>query len=281
MLTASTARTFLFVPGDRPDRFQKAAKAGADAVILDLEDAVPADRKRHAREHVRDWLAHGNQAVVRINGAATSWHADDLAMLGDLAKSLTAIMMPKAESLDAVEALGAVVPAGTGIIPLIETAAGVLRAGALCAAPGVLRPAFGTVDLASQIGVDHRSHAAFQHARSTLVLAAAAAGCTAPIDGVTTAIADEEALRADLEHAVALGFSGKLCIHPGQVALANQYHSPSEKELAWARRILSTEQGGAAHALDGQMIDLPIVLRARAVIARASACDPEEVAPPR
>jgi citrate lyase subunit beta/citryl-CoA lyase len=267
---AATARTFLFVPGDRPDRFEKAAATAADVIVLDLEDAVAADGKRQAREHIHSWLGRGNRAVVRINGAGTSWHADDVAMIADHSASLAAVMVPKAENPESLMALAATMSAGTGIIPLIETAAGVLNAAAVCAAPGVLRPAFGSVDLAAQIGVDHRAHAAFQHARSVLVFAAATAGCAAPVDGVTTDIADEANLRADLAHGSALGFTGKLCIHPRQVALANQYLSPTDTELEWARRIVATGQGESARALDGQMIDRPVVLRAAAILARAS-----------
>jgi citrate lyase subunit beta / citryl-CoA lyase len=267
---AATARTLLFVPGDRPDRFGKAAAAGADLVILDLEDAVAADRKHLAREYVRAWLGQGNRAAVRINGFGTPGHADDVAMITGRSASLPAVMMPKAESPVQLAALAAGLPAGTGIIPLVETSTGVLRAADVCAAPGVVRPAFGSVDLATQLGVDHRAHAAFQHARSMLVLAAAAAGCAAPIDGVTTAIADEASLRTDLDYAVALGFTGKLCIHPRQVALANQYLSPSAAELEWAHQVLAAGQGDSARALDGQMIDRPVVLRAQAMVARAS-----------
>jgi len=267
---AETARTFLFVPGDRPERFDKAVAAGADMVILDLEDAVAPERKDQARAQVRAWLADGNRAVVRINGVGTPWHVQDIAMLADCPGPLAAVMIPKAESSEQLAALAAALPVGTGLIPLIETAAGVLEARAVCAAPGVLRPAFGSVDLAAQLGIDHRPHAAFQHARSVLVLAAAAAGCAAPVDGVTTDITDEASLRTDLEHAVVLGFTGKLCIHPRQVALANRYLSPSATELEWARRVVAAGHDGSARAVDGQMIDRPVVLRAQAMLARTS-----------
>jgi citrate lyase subunit beta/citryl-CoA lyase len=266
----AAARTFLFVPGDRPDRFSKAADSGADVVILDLEDAVAADRKREARDHVRAWLSEGNRAAVRVNSDGTSWYADDVAMIADCSGSLAAVMVPKAECPERLATLSEALPAGTGIIPLIETAVGVLHAPGVCAAASVVRPAFGSVDLAAQLGVDHRAHAAFQHARSSLVLAAAAAGCAAPIDGVTTGIADEDSLRADLVHATALGFTGKLCIHPRQVAPANEFLIPSGAELEWARQVVAAGQSGSATAHDGQMIDRPVVLRAEAILARAS-----------
>jgi len=269
-MNAGTARTFLFVPGDRPDRFGKAVDSGADVVILDLEDAVAPGRKREAREHVRAWLGEGNRAAVRINGDGTPWQAEDVAMIASRPGPVVAVVAPKAESGERLATLSETLPAGTGIIPLVETAVGILRAPAVCAAPNVVRPAFGSVDLAAQLGVDHRSHAAFQHARSSLVLAAAAAGCIAPIDGVTTGITDQDSLRADLVHALTLGFTGKLCVHPRQVVPANECLTPSGADLEWARQVVAAGQGGSATAHDGQMIDRPVVLRAEAILARAS-----------
>lgn len=262
----ATARTFLFVPGDRPDRFAKAAASGADAVILDLEDAVGPDGKPAARDRVREWLEAGHRAVVRVNAPGTRWFDDDLAMAAGRAKAL---LVPKADDPAALEFVARELPSGTGIIPLIETAAGVVRATAVCAAPSVIRPAFGNVDLSAQLGVDHTRAEALAHARSALVLAAAAAGCAAPIDGVTTAIRDEAALRADVEHAAALGFTAKLCVHPGQVAAVNDGFAPSAGEIAWARRVLESASDGSVTVHDGQMIDRPVLLRARSILARA------------
>ncbi|HEX3647582.1 MAG TPA: aldolase/citrate lyase family protein, partial [Pseudonocardiaceae bacterium] len=155
------ARSLLFVPGHRPDRFAKAVAAGADAVILDLEDAVGADQKATAREHIRDWLDAGNPGVVRINAPGTPWYDEDIAMV---AKRAGAVLVPKADDPAVLGAIAALLPAGGGIIPLIETAAGVLDAVAVCAAPAVVRPAFGAVDLAVRLGVDHRSRDALRHA---------------------------------------------------------------------------------------------------------------------
>lgn len=266
----AAARTFLFVPGDRPDRFAKAAASGADAVVLDLEDAVAAQGKHEAREHVRAWLARGNQAVVRINATGTPWHAGDIAMLAGQRGAIPAVMVPKAEEPEHLAGLARALPEGTGIIPLVETAVGILRAAHVCRSPGVIRPAFGSVDLAAQLGVDHSNYSAFQYARSALVLAAAAGGCAAPIDGVTTALADDQRLRADLELAVCLGLTGKLCIHPGQVAAANECLSPSDADIRWARQVTSAAGGGAVTVHDGQLIDRPVVLRAQAILARAA-----------
>lgn len=260
------ARTFLFVPGHRPDRFAKAAASGADLVVLDLEDAVAPDHKETARENVRAWLAAGHRAVVRVNAVGTPWHDDDLAVV---ASRTAALMLPKAESPAQIEAVARSLPTGTGIIPLVETARGVVQALAVCGGPAVVRPAFGSVDLAAQIGVDHRSAEALRHARSALVLAAAATGRGAPIDGVTTALDDEDVLRADLDHAVTLGFTAKLCIHPRQVRPANQVFTPSDQEIDWARQVLEVAGDGSVTVARGQMIDRPVVLRARAILARA------------
>jgi citrate lyase subunit beta / citryl-CoA lyase len=269
MRDLALARTFLFVPGDRPDRFGKAAGCGADIVILDLEDAVAADRKHEAREHVRAWLDQRHEAVVRVNAADTPWHAGDIDMVAGSPGAI-AVMVPKAEDPRRIESLSRRLPAGTGTVPLIETAAGLLGATAICALGPVVRPAFGSVDLAAQLGVDHNAHHALHHMRSALVLAAAAAGCGAPVDGVTTSLADDSRLHADLEHAIALGFTAKLCIHPRQVAIANQRLTPSAADVEWARQVIAAAQDGAVTVRDGQMIDRPVILRAQAILARAS-----------
>lgn len=259
-----TARTLLFVPGHRPDRFDKARTSGADAVVLDLEDAVAPDRKGEAREHVRAWLSVGGHAVVRINGTASPWFEDDMRALAGLAG---AVMLPKTESTADLDRL----PAGLPVLPLIETAAGVIHAPEICAAPAVVRPAFGSVDLAAELGVDHACHEALRHARSALVLAAAAAGCGAPIDGVTTRFDEENALAGDTAHATTLGFTGKLCIHPRQVPVAHRHLAPSKDQLAWARTVLADVTDASVVARDGQMIDRPVLLRAQALLDRAAA----------
>jgi citrate lyase subunit beta/citryl-CoA lyase len=259
------AAVFLFVPGDRPDRFAKADAAGADAVLFDLEDAVAAPAKEQAREHVRAWLASGRPGVVRINGVGTPWHEADLAMA---AGQGAAVVLPKAEDPAAVARVAAVLPA-TGVFPLIETAAGVLAAPAVCAAPGVVRPAFGNVDLAAQLGVDPADHLALAQARQTLVLAAAGAGVGAPVDGVTTAVHDDDALRDDLQHAARLGFGGKLCLHPRQVAAVRAALRPTPDQVRWAQRVVAHADGAVA-LLDGQMVDKPVVDRARALLASAA-----------
>jgi citrate lyase subunit beta/citryl-CoA lyase len=259
----AAARTLLFVPGNRPDRFGKAAASGADAVVLDLEDAVAPDRKDMARGHVLAWLEAGHDAVVRINGVGTRWHADDVEALHGHAR---AVMLPKGEEPGQVTGVLDSLPAGSLVIPLIETAAGVLNARAICEAHGVIRPAFGHIDFAAQLGISPDRRSALVTARSTLVLAAAAADCAPPLDGVTTTIGDQDRLIADIRHAVELGFTGKLCIHPSQVAVVHAALLPTAEELAWARDVLAVSGDGSAVAHNGQMVDRPVLLRARRLV---------------
>jgi citrate lyase subunit beta/citryl-CoA lyase len=250
------ARSFLFVPGDRPDRFAKAAAAGADVVVLDLEDAVAPAAKDVAREHVAAWLAEGHTAVVRINAAGTPWHAADRAAVAAAA----AVMVPKAERPEDLDGL-------SSVLPLVETARGIAAAAGLCAVPAVVRPVFGSIDLAADLGVDPLSRTALLHARSALVLAAAAAGCAPPVDGVTTALSDVDAVRADTRHAVELGFTGKLCVHPRQVPVVHDAFRPTGAEIAWARSVLAAGEG--VTAVDGRMVDRPVLLRARRLLDRS------------
>ena len=258
------AMSLLFVPGHRPDRFAQAAAAGAGGIILDLEDAVAPEAKDAAREHVREWLADGGPAVVRINAPGTAWYAEDLKAV---AGSGAAVMLPKAESPDQVAEVASALGSRAAVLPLVETADGLLNARAILAAPGVVRAAFGSIDLSAQLGVDPTDTQALLFARSSLVLASAGAGVAAPVDGVTTDITDDEALAADTRHAVALGFTGKLCIHPAQVPAVTEAFAPSEDELKWARAVLGA--GDSVAAVDGHMVDKPMLERARRLLALA------------
>ncbi|CDR13716.1 HpcH/HpaI aldolase/citrate lyase family protein [Streptomyces iranensis] len=258
------ARSLLFVPGDRPDRFDKAAASGADLVIVDLEDAVAAPDKDRARDNAADWLAHGNHAIVRINPPGTTWAETDLRMA---AEHGSPVMVPKAEDPVALAGLAARVAGRCALVPLIETALGLEHAHAVCATPGVIRAAFGNIDLAAQLGVAPDDHTALTFARSRLVLASAAAGIAPPVDGVTTAVRDAEALRTDTAHARRLGFTGKLCVHPAQPGLVAEGFAPSAEELRWARAVL--DAGDSVTTVDGQMVDKPVLERARRTLDRA------------
>jgi len=255
----------LFVPGDRHDRFGKGAASGADLVVLDLEDAVGVSDKVEARERVATWLDH-NEAVVRVNAPGSAWADEDVAALAGRA-GLLAVMLPKAETAEAVREVGDV--CGAPVLPLVETALGVHRVHEVAAAPGVVRLAFGSVDLALDLDCTEAWEPLLA-ARSALVLASRVAGLPSPTDGVTTALDDVEMLERDARSARALGFGGKLCLHPRQVAPVNQTFSPSADELAWASAVLDLPQNLGVTTYKGQMIDAPVLARARLLVQRAA-----------
>lgn len=251
----------LFVPGDRPERFEKAASAGADAVIIDLEDAVAPHAKTAARAALT--AALGVPVLVRVNAAGTPWHGEDLAATFRVAPA--AVVLPKAEdpaTLDQVRsALGPLIP----IIALIETARGLAAVRAIAAHPAVGRLAFGSIDFCADLGCAHEREVLLP-ARSELVLASRLAGLPAPVDGVTPSIDDAEPITCDARHARALGFGGKLAIHPRQIGPIRAGFAPDAAEIAWAERVLAS--GAGAAAVDGAMVDEPVRIRARAVLAR-------------
>ncbi|OXM72035.1 MULTISPECIES: HpcH/HpaI aldolase/citrate lyase family protein [Amycolatopsis] len=259
----ASARTILFVPGDRPDRFGKAATSGADGIVLDLEDAVAPGRKDEARENVRQWRATGGPGLVRVNDATSPWYEDDVAALKD---GPCSVVLPKATGPDQVRDLIDRLPEGSCVVPTLETAAGILEARAICSVPGVVRVAFGNGDLAQELGVDHGDHLGLAHARSAVVLASAAAGVAPPLDGVTIAIRDERKLVEDTRHAARLGFTGRMCIHPAQISVIHEVLAPTEEALAWARGVLESATDGASTDVHGNMIDKPIVERARRLL---------------
>jgi len=262
---AAPGSAWLFVPGNRPQLFEKAAASGADAVIVDLEDAVSPHEKEDARELVAGWLASGHSAYVRVNARATPWHRDDVERLARL-PSLQGVMLPKIESPRDVEVAHALLQ-GVPLLALIESATALLDLPPIAAAEGVARLALGSVDLASDLGVDEDSES-LDVAGSMLVFASRAAGLPAPIAGVTRRVDDLAALRRDTERAKRLGFGAKLCIHPGQLALVRDVFTPSETEYRDALALLAAMEGGAnAQRLDGQMVDAAVIGRARRIIA--------------
>lgn len=261
-------RTYLFVPGDRPDRFGKALASDADAVVLDLEDAVLPAAKETARRAVAAYLqadAPIERLVLRINDASTPWHVADLA----LAASAPGIglMLPKAESAQQVAAARAAAP-DSPVLALVETARGVLAAAELASAPGVQRLVFGTIDYALDMDLGD-DPAGLDHAAGIIALASRAAGIAAPVAGVTAALDDEPRLLADFARARGFGFGAKLCIHPRQLAPVHAALRPAAAELEWARRVVAAAEGAAgAVQLDGRMIDKPVIERARRLLSR-------------
>ncbi|SEK11372.1 CoA ester lyase [Achromobacter sp. NFACC18-2] len=260
------SRSLLFVPGDRPERYDRAVASGAHEVILDLEDAVAPAAKDAARAEAAKWLANGGQACVRINPPDTPWHEDDLAALRALPRA--AVMLPKANAGTLAQALAAL--PGQRIIALLETVDGYMDLPALARLPGLARIAFGSVDFAMDSGIADQDDA-MTPVRTAIALASRHAGLPAPIDGVSLEFNDPDTMRADAVRSRCLGFGGKLCIHPRQVAQVNAAWLPTEAEQSWARRVLEAFEasGGAATAVDGKMIDKPVVEQARGIVAQA------------
>ena len=259
-----TDRSYLFVPGNRPERFESACHSGADVVLVDLEDAVAAADKSIARQAVGQWLASGGAAYLRINGADTDAFRDDLLLLG--LPGVQGVMLAKAEDNEPIAAIRLSAPA-LPVIPLIESARGLTKVNPIATAPGVVRLAFGSVDFQLDLGIGG-DHDELLMARSHLVLASRVARLLPPIDGVTMALDDTEALLRDVAYARRLGFGGKLAVHPRQVAAINEGFSPSPADLEWARRVVAaaSEVGDNALRLDGRLVDRPVIERARALL---------------
>lgn len=255
-------RAPLFVPATRPERFTKAATSGADAVILDLEDAVAPGEKDHARALIQTEIS-APRLWLRVNGIGTPWHEADIAA----AKStmLDAVILPKAEKPDEVADI--VESLGLPVILLIETALGLANVRELAQVAGVGRLAFGSVDFCVDLGMAHQQELLLP-ARFEIVLASRLAGLTAPLDGVTTDLRGGEQIISDARHASDLGFSGKLCIHPAQIASVRDAFRPSAADLLWAKQVLTAE--GGAVQVNGAMVDEPIRLRARSIIENAA-----------
>ena len=258
------ARSLLFVPGNRPDRFDKAAASGADLVVVDLEDAVAPHDKAAARRHVANWVVD-HQGAVRVNATTSPEHDADVEVLVGLA-GLQGVVVPMADDPAALATLAARLGKDVAVVALVETALGLHRVHEVATAPGVTRLAFGHLDFAADIG-SSTDDTAMLMARSTLVVASRAAGLPGPVDGTTTALDDPEAAARDAAGARALGFTGKLCIHPSQVRPVNAAFSPTDDEVAWARRVLEASNAGGVARVDGHMVDAPVLLRATKILA--------------
>lgn len=268
----------LFCPGDRPDRFAKAATR-ADIVILDLEDAVSPDGKDRARALVTGALADmdPDRTVVRVNAPRTRWLDADLEALD--ATSARMIMLPKTAWAQDVVACGRF-----DVIALCETAAGVLHAEAIAAVPNCVALFWGGEDLMADLGgrssrrPDGRYHPVVQHARASVLLAAAAARRVA-IDAVHIAIDDLEGLAAEATDAAGVGFAAKACIHPSHVEPIRAAFQPGEDEIRRAEAVLRAAReakGQGVFTFDGHMIDGPLLHHAQTVVAAARRRGPSE-----
>jgi citrate lyase subunit beta/citryl-CoA lyase len=271
------ARSFLFVPANRPDRFAKALASGADAVIIDLEDAVSPAEKTAARGQLADGFAQLNPAdrarlVVRMNALGTPFHDDDLSLLQQLAgQGLSGVMVPKAETVDGLRRVATAIGPACALLPLIESVAGLDAADALARASQVQRLAFGNLDFQADLGLACApDEAELMPVRLAVVLAARRASLPPPVDGVTPGTQDMAQLQRDAARAQRGGFGGKLCIHPAQVAGVNAAFSPSAAQLEWAQRVLAAfdAAAGGVFSLDGRMVDAPVVRLAQRTLAQ-------------
>lgn len=279
-------RSKLFVPGARPDFFEKALAGAADAISFDLEDSVPADGKADARARVAQCVASdaargsGKTIIVRVNAADTQHFAADLAALALAGVNL--INVPKTDDAASARAAAEAVAAAAhangldappGLLMNIETPRGLSRAADIASAhPAILGLQVGLNDLFQPLGIA-RTPANVHAALWTIRLGAGEGGAFA-YDGAWPDVGDEAGFRAEAELARDLGYRGKSCIHPKQVALANAVFGRGMSALAEARRLVSAAraaaaQGRGAFLLDGKMVDRPMVARAEALLADA------------
>lgn len=274
-------RSLLFAPAVRPDFIEKLPARGADAVVIDCEDATPAGAKQEARSIIRSVvpaiLDPRLQVFVRVNAVPSEWFEADIA--DGLIEGLRGIVVPKLESTDQVErVVDALRRAGReelGILAGVETALGVADARVLLSHPAIVGAYFGAEDfIADMGGVRTRSGGEVVYARSAVALAARLAGVPA-VDQIVADFRDDVRFREETEEARAMGYAGKLCIHPRQAELANEGFLPSAEEVEHARRLLdayerSSSEGVAAIDFEGQMVDEPLAAQARRVLALAA-----------
>lgn len=262
--TLATAVSWLFVPASHPERFAKAVHSGADVVVIDLEDSVAADAKTAARTNLLNaWPDDATiPVVVRVNASHTAEIGDDLAACREL--SPAAVVLSKTETAEDVRA--AAEASRAPVLPLIESARGLVNLPHIAAAAPAVRLLFGSIDLALDLGVT--DDAALGPSRSDMVRWSVACALPSPVDGVSTAIRDTKVVTRDAVRAKGWGFGAKLCIHPVQVPLVHAAFAPGDGELRWARRVLAVEHDGAA-TVDGEMVDRPIVERARRIVRQA------------
>ena len=281
-------RSFLFAPGNHARRVEKALSLQADAVILDLEDAVATAEKRTTRDAVIAALTRPRRPLlyVRVNAVDTEFCYGDLAAI--VRPGLDGIILPKVEStgglatvdwlLAQIEREHGLVSRAIELIPIIETARGLNQIDAILASgTRVKRVAFGAGDFTLDVNMAwSRNEAELTYARAKIATASRAAGIEAPLDTVWIDLADEEGLEASARTALGFGFQGKMCIHPNQIAVVNRVFTPSEAEIALAERVVAAfaraqAEGSAAIQLDGKFIDYPIVYRAQRVLEKMEA----------
>ena len=273
MASLQTARSFLFAPGSEERKLVRALESAADAVVADLEDAVAAAEKPVARERTMRRLAEtsadqGPLRLVRVNGIGTEWHEADVTALG--AAALDGVVVPKATAAG-VRAVGERVD--LPIVAIVETARGLREAFEIASEGRVAVLLLGAVDLGLELGLGQREDGQeLLFARSSLVVDSAAAGLRGPVDRVWVDVRDLDGLARDCETGRSLGFRGKALVHPDQIAPTHEAFAPSASELQRAREIVAAYDRGVGDGrgvvvLEGEMIDAPVVERARGLLS--------------
>lgn len=268
----ASAVAVLFVPGDRPDRYAKAMASGADCVVVDLEDAVADGSKPAALAAVVRAMTADSafRPLVRITSPGSATHDEEVAALAALARidrSPIGVMLPKAESEEDVAVTASALGGGIPVVPLVESAVGLLNVAAIARVPGVVRLGFGAVDFALDVAADDGDERMLAHAGAAIVVASRAAGLAAPLDSPSLDIADSDAVHLSARRGRGLGFGGKLCIHPSQIAAVRSAYRPAQEDIAWAIEVVGA--GSGANRVGGKMVDAPVLNRARWILRAA------------
>ncbi|AHL75091.1 host specificity protein [Stutzerimonas stutzeri] len=275
-MNSSIVRTALFVPATRPDRISKALATGADAVIVDLEDAVAENQKAEALNNLDGFLAADPSAriLVRINAAGHLQQAEDLKVCA-AHSGVIGVLLPKVESAAQVAEAAS---CGKPVWPIIESARGLAALPEIAVADGVERLSFGALDLGLDLGLASGTASAermLDQARYALLLHSRLAQLAPPLDSVFPDIKNLHGLAQFVADARDMGFGGLLCIHPSQVAVVHETLMPGADELAWAQRVLAAgASGDGVFVVDGQMVDAPVLGRARRLLQRAGQAVP-------
>lgn len=264
-------RSALFVPANRPDRFVKALDSGADAVIIDLEDTIAPDGKREARNNIANFVDANPDTKfwVRINDGNTKWFDDDLSLCRELS-AVQGIILPKANRAQHVYIVSG---AGKPLIPVIEAASGLRELPEIAKASGVVRLSFGILDLMVELGTRPHTDAAMyiqNEIRFLILMSSRIHGLARPMDCVYADFSDLQGFEQTAIFARDMGFGGVLCIHPNQIPIAHNVYQALPEELDWAQRVVThaDKTGEYTFRMDGRMVDLPLIDRARRILER-------------
>ena len=270
----ANATTLLFVPGDRPERFVKAHQSGADLIIIDLEDAVDPENKAVALSVVVAALTSSHAeisggrltALVRIDSNLAEEHLSAMKQVSETANNgLLGVMIPKAETAQQISDAVQTLSRELAVVPLVESALGLVNVNDIANVGGVTRLGFGAVDFGVDTDATHERIT--DYARANIVIASRAAGIATPVDSPSLSIKDVDVVTAEALRAREFGFGGKLCIHPAQVEPVKNSFLPSTEQIAWAKEVIGLEGGASQH--NGVMIDKPVVDRAKRILAQA------------